>query len=122
MAMCHSPAAVYAAAYAEGINNSGEIVGFYVDSGGTDHAFLYNPNSATHWITLDDPNASQNFGQGTYAEGINNSGEIVGYYIDSGGTDHAFLYNPNSATHVDQFRCSSGRRRAGCRHAGLRRQ
>jgi probable HAF family extracellular repeat protein len=79
----------FRATYAEGINNSGEVVGFYVDSGGIDHAFLYNHNSATHWITLDDPNASQNFDVGTYAEGINNSGEIVGYYVDSGGAPRA---------------------------------
>jgi hypothetical protein len=28
---------------------------------------------------------------GTYLTGVNNKGEIVGYYADGGGTPHGFL-------------------------------
>jgi probable HAF family extracellular repeat protein len=59
------------------------------------HGFLDSGGSFT---TLDDPSAGSGvfiFG-GTYATGINASGQIVGYYNDSSGASHAFLYSGGS--------------------------
>ena len=41
------------------------------------------------FTTLNDPSAVN----GTYATGVNGSGQIVGYYVDAGGGDHGFIYS-----------------------------
>src|SRR5262249_42405148 len=58
-----------------GINNSGVIVGDYVDGGGIFHGFVKSGDSFT---PVDFPGAC-----GTSAKGINNSGAIVGNWCDS---------------------------------------
>ena len=58
-----------------------------MDSNLYDHGFLYSGGTYT---TIDDPLATN----GTVATGINNSGQIVGYYTDSNGTRHGFLRTP----------------------------
>jgi probable HAF family extracellular repeat protein len=87
---------------ASGIDDAGQIVGFYYDFSAHPHGFLYCGGVYT---TLDDPLAGNGaaFGgaaQGTYATGINAAGQIVGYYLDSNGIEHGFLYNPNGATYT----------------------
>jgi probable HAF family extracellular repeat protein len=67
---------------AYGINNAGQIVGYYFNAG--HHGFLYSNGNFT---TLDDPQAA---GVGTNAHGINASGQIVGSYND--GNSNGFLY------------------------------
>ena len=69
---------------AVGLNNAGWVVGFYTDSTGGLHGYLFNGSTAT---TLDFLG-----GMGTQAFGINNKGEIVGDYTDSGGVMHGFTY------------------------------
>jgi probable HAF family extracellular repeat protein len=65
------------------INDSGAIVGYYTDSSGQSHGFLYvNGN----WATLDYPKAS-----GTSLTGISNAGEIVGN-ASVNGAQTAFIY------------------------------
>jgi probable HAF family extracellular repeat protein len=68
-----------------GINDSGQIVGWYPDGAGREHGFLFDHGSYT---TLDVPGSSA-----TYAQGINASGQIVGYYVDATGT-HGFVATP----------------------------
>ncbi len=58
--------------YLHDINDAGEMVGFFTDSANS-HGFLHSNGSFT---TLDDPLAIA----GTFAMGINASGEIVGWY------------------------------------------
>ena len=58
------------------INDSGAVVGYYTDSGGQSHGFLYLNGK---WATLDYPNAT-----GTSLTGISNSGTIVGNATLSG--------------------------------------
>ena len=65
---------------ANGINDSGQIVGIYTDSSSTAHGFLYSNGTYT---TFNVPGATN-----TQAFGINNRGQIVGQYGDRG---HAFL-------------------------------
>ena len=69
---------------AVGINNAGLVVGFYADSAGVLHGYLFNGTAA---MTLDFLG-----GMGTQAFGINNHGEIVGDYTDSTGVMHGFTY------------------------------
>ena len=91
--------------YAIGINNIngsngqpingsgqvGQVVGYYEDSAGGVHGFLYNRGAASPFTSIDYPQASS-----TYAAGINDAGEIVGYYLDASG-QHGFLYNPSAS-------------------------
>jgi len=69
---------------AVGINNAGLVVGFYADSMGVLHGYLFNGATATPLDYLG--------GMGTQAFGINNHGEIVGDYTDSMGVMHGFTY------------------------------
>jgi probable HAF family extracellular repeat protein len=80
-----------------GINNTGEIVGSYVDASGNfnlRHGFLYVGGTFTNF---DDPLGAQ----GTSATGITDAGQIVGTYVDAGGVDHGFLYDGSTFTTLD---------------------
>jgi hypothetical protein len=62
----------------------GQIVGTYDDATGT-HSFLYSGGVFT---TIDDPVVNSQ----TFARGINNNGQVVGYLLDELGNDaHGFL-------------------------------
>jgi probable HAF family extracellular repeat protein len=78
---------------ATGINNVGQIVGYYGDSTGG-HGFLY---SGAVYTIIDYPLAG-----GTNAYGINDAGQIVGYYSDgSTGQTHGFLDSAGTYTLID---------------------
>ncbi len=108
----------------EDINDSGQVVGHYTGADNNFHGFLYNVGSSSY-VTLTDP-----LGTSTYANGINNSGLIVGFYGDfsaSGGSSatHAFTYDSSSLLRhyaaIRQFRRSfGGRRNIGERDQQLR--
>ena len=91
----------------QGINNSGEVVGWYT-SGGQTHGFTYHNGT---YLSVDYPGASV-----TELFGINNNGEIVGTYTCSSGdcpfSDPAFF----AVTHAEWFLVHDGRRA----HAGAR--
>jgi probable HAF family extracellular repeat protein len=86
---------------ATGINNAGEIVGYYLDSNNVQHGYLYSNGTS---VTLDNPLGVH----GTMATGINEWGQIVVYYLDGSsvsdfggqytdyqpGTQYAFLATP----------------------------
>jgi hypothetical protein len=75
-----------------GVNDAGNIVGYYYDSSGFSHGFLHSGTDYTAgFITVDDPLADPAHG-GTAVSGINNVGEIVGYYFDSAGHAHGFIH------------------------------
>ena len=59
------------ATFATGIDQNGNVVGYYYDTNRIAHGFLY---SGIDDMTLDFPGASN-----TYAEGISSDGSIVGY-------------------------------------------
>ena len=75
-----------AATFAYGINNSGNIVGEFLDLSGNAHAFLDVGGNFTE-IALLAPSKPQ-------AGGINDSGQIVGELQDSNGNGHGFLATP----------------------------
>jgi hypothetical protein len=67
---------------ADRVNDSGEIVGIYVDSSGVTHGYK---QSGGKFTALNVPFAGA---EGTWTEGLNNSGEIVGGWEDSDGNGH----------------------------------
>ncbi len=77
-----------------GINDHGIAVGYYGDSTTSQHGFLYNTNTGAYNF-LDDPNEAFNSGgvEVTQITGINNSGEITGFYTDASGVAHGFIAN-----------------------------
>ena len=85
------PAARYS--YAYGINDRGDIVGFYVDDRGS-HGFLYTDNS---FFDLDFPGVFD-----TRATGINNKGRIVGFYLQPKDKRfHGFIHDNGKFTTLD---------------------
>ena len=79
--------------YAEGINASGEVVGYAwygVGLGSYEHAFLYSNG------TMQDLNTLLG-GSYSSASGINASGQVVGFAKTSTGGD-AFLYSNGTMT------------------------
>lgn len=71
-------------AQATGINNGGEICGFYIDGAGANHGFLINGSGLT---TLDAPGSTF-----TQALGLNNKGQVVGAFMDAEGNTHGFVW------------------------------
>jgi uncharacterized membrane protein len=73
------------------INIEGVIAGYYIDSTNVYHAFLRSP--AGKFTTFEAPGAdatAQSF-NGTVATGINDLGEVTGYYLDASGSQHGFV-------------------------------
>jgi probable HAF family extracellular repeat protein len=70
---------------ATGINDFGQVVGYYVGSDNTTHGFLYYRGRYT---IVDVPVTGA---QGTYPGGINDLGQISGEYVDSNSVTHGFL-------------------------------
>src|SRR6266481_5963174 len=79
--------------FATGINASGQIIGYYFDSGLNRHGFLFSGGTYT---TLDDPLATN----GTRASGINAIGQIVGEYTNNSGV-HGFLFTDSLSAPID---------------------
>jgi probable HAF family extracellular repeat protein len=73
---------------AKGVNDAGQVVGYYFDAGNRAHGFLY---SGGNYTTIDVG------ARGTFLNGINDAGQIVGTYIDITGHDHGFVgsFQPN---------------------------
>jgi probable HAF family extracellular repeat protein len=80
---------------ATGIDNAGDVVGFYLPTATTSDGFLLKSGSTTA-TTLLFPGS--NF---TQALGINNEGQVVGFYNDAGGITHGFIWSNGNWTSVD---------------------
>jgi uncharacterized membrane protein len=76
-----------------GINDPGDIVGFYFDDNNDIHGFVLSDGVYT---TLDVPGATLTIGQG-----ISNPGEIAGQYNDASGNGHGFVLSGGVYTTVD---------------------
>jgi hypothetical protein len=74
-----------------GVNNSDEVVGVYTVGSGSSaqmHGFTWTPGGRFH--TVDDPH-----GIGTTTiNGVNDHGQLVGFYVDSAGYTDGFLATP----------------------------
>jgi PEP-CTERM motif len=81
---------------ATGVNDTGEVVGFYQEgpnSSPTFHGFTDIGGSITPFLV---PGSVS-----TQALGVNDVGEIVGDYVDTGGVLHGFLDNAGTFTKLD---------------------
>jgi uncharacterized membrane protein len=79
------------------VNDSGQIVGYALDSNGIYHGYVKTGSTFT---MLDYPGATQ-FG-GTSANGINNEGVVTGYhYSDAAGDFSGFIWNNGAFTTLD---------------------
>ena len=73
-----------------GLNDKNEAVGYYQTSNGSQFGFLFNLATQTYTF-LDEPQAVPVNGvQITQITGVNNAGEITGFYIDASGVQHGF--------------------------------
>ena len=64
------------------------------------HAFLYGNGTATDLGTLG--------GSSSFALGINDSGQVVGWADSAGNTTHGFLYNNGSMTNLSPSSLTGG--------------
>jgi len=87
--------------FANAINDAGAVVGSYYDGNGVLHGFLRSPNG--HFTYLNDPNAGTvpNEYQGTTPWAINDTGEVVGQYVDAAGNAYGFVYKGGTYTTID---------------------
>jgi hypothetical protein len=83
-----------------GIDNAGDVVGYYLDSKGSEHGF---ERLADGKLTeINDPNAAEGIFAGTFVTGISFDGSVlVGYYVDSKGVRHGFLLQAGKFTTYD---------------------
>lgn len=79
-------------AQATGINNSGQVCGFFIDGTNVNHGWLLN---AGVFLQLDFPGSTF-----TQALGLNNHGQLVGDYMDQSGLTHGFLYTVSSGQYT----------------------
>jgi hypothetical protein len=75
-----------------GLNSHDEIVGSYLDDSAVMHGFaLTDPfGPVSHWTTIDDPNGVGS----TVVNGLNNAGDLVGFYTDAAGNTDGMLATP----------------------------
>jgi hypothetical protein len=92
------PGATFVFSQILGVNDQGIAVGYYGDSTTSQHGFIYNTSTRVYTF-LDDP--AEQFDNGvevTQITGINDAGEIAGFYSDSNGVFHGFLACPVGET------------------------
>lgn len=90
-AVAGEPGATFVFSQILGVNDRGIAVGYYGDSTGSQHGFIYNTKTARYTF-LDDPNVASNNGvEVTQITGITNSGELSGFYSDATGVFHGFV-------------------------------
>jgi hypothetical protein len=79
---------------ADGINDSGTIIGEFRDANLVNHGYLRNADGA--FVVLEDPSAAQlpiSFTNlGTVPRRINPSGAVAGLFSDPAGLRHAFIW------------------------------
>jgi uncharacterized membrane protein len=77
-----------------GINNKNEVVGSYMDATGATHGFTWTRRGG--YTTIDDPNAMKGGPAMTVVNGVNDLGQLVGFYLDDNGNIDGLLATPNS--------------------------
>jgi len=81
-----------------GINDHGVAVGFYTNSASNNRGFTYNIRTRKFSRVLE-PGASQGLnGPSLTAAGINNAGQVTGFFTNSGGETVGFVKTPHTFT------------------------
>ena len=89
------PGATFVFSQILGVNDEGIAVGYYGDSTTSQHGFIYNTHTG-HYTFLDDPSeAFHNGVEVTQITGINDFGQITGFYSDANGVFHSFVATPS---------------------------
>jgi hypothetical protein len=88
---------------AQGVNDAGHIVGYFIGNDGQMHGFI---DGAGNFVQLDAPFATVTdmngaHGGSTYAMGLNNSDTVVGYVYDGLGNIHGFVEDGGAFTEID---------------------
>jgi hypothetical protein len=88
---------------AQGVNDAGHIAGYFIGNDGQLHGFI---DSAGNFVQLDAPFATVvdtngTHGGSTYAMGLNNSDDVVGYVYDGLGNIHGFVEDGGVFTEID---------------------
>jgi probable HAF family extracellular repeat protein len=73
-----------------GINNEDQVVGSFTDATGAMHGFLFDDKSQSY-TTIDDPNAAKGPTAMTVVNGLNDKGQLVGFYMDNAGNTDGML-------------------------------
>jgi hypothetical protein len=77
-----------------GINDMNQAVGYWQDMAGNQHGFIYD-RAANAFTLLDAPDAMPVGGVSTtQMVGIDNAGNIAGFFIDGAGAQHGFVAVP----------------------------
>jgi len=79
--------------FGSAVNDTGSIVGYYLDAGSVAHGFLLKGKT---YKTLDVPGSTA-----TFATGINKTGQIVMYFVSSSGSVESALYNGKTYKTID---------------------
>jgi uncharacterized membrane protein len=88
------PGATFVFSQILAVNDEGIAVGYYGDSTTSQHGFLYNTHTGRYTF-LDDPSeAFHNGVEVTQITGINDAGEVTGFYSDANGVFHSFVATP----------------------------
>jgi hypothetical protein len=94
-AVTGEPGATFVFSQILGVNDEGIAVGYYGDSTTSQHGFIYNTHTG-HYTFLDDPSeAFHNGVEVTQITGINDFGQITGFYSDANGVFHSFVATPS---------------------------
>ena len=96
------------------INNSGEIVGLYIDSSNVLHSYS---QIGSQYTTIDPPNESTT-NPFSIATGINAQGQIVGGYHGPDGLNHGYLLSGGQYTTFDDPLAVHGTRTFGINASG----
>src|SRR5215470_225942 len=94
-----------AATSAEGINDSGVIVGCFKRRGRPERGFIDHHGRFT---AITDPAAATSRSGLTCPVGIDNAGAIVGQFRDGSGVFHGFLYQNHKFSTIDEPHAGSG--------------
>jgi hypothetical protein len=80
-----------------GVNDSDMAVGYYQTNSGSQHGFLYNLDTNTYTF-LDDPDAVPGVTGASITQitGINDSGEITGFFVNADGVQEGFFAVPTA--------------------------
>ncbi len=79
--------------YATGINDAGEVVGYYAREERREHGYLWDGSA---YVSFDVPGAAA-----TFPSGINNRGQIAGYYRTEANHSKGFIKDGSSYTTID---------------------
>ena len=83
-----------ASTMALGVNNFDEVVGVFVPSSNANalEGFTWTPQHG--FTTVNDPNGVNGGNDTTTNNGVNDRGQLVGFYVDGNGNTDGFLATP----------------------------